>query len=174
MKPLSPDTALQRAAARCASQECCLSEIRSLLVRWGIDPNATEKILLRLEREGYIDESRYARAFVHDRVLYQRWGRLKIGAALRQKRISEGDIRVALSEIKETDYLAGLRHILTAKRRTLVGQEPRKIREKLARFALSRGFEAGLVFDHVEQCVDEDAEESNISKNTNKNDVVLS
>ena len=113
-KELSPEEALYRAAALCSTAERCKSEIEEKLSRWGISASETHRIVDRLEQEKYIDESRYCRSFVNDKIRFDHWGRIKITAALRQKKIDNE-------------------------------QSPAN-RAKLARFAISRGFEPGLVF----------------------------
>ncbi|MBR1446763.1 MAG: RecX family transcriptional regulator, partial [Alloprevotella sp.] len=84
------------ATARCARSETCRADIRMALARRGIFGEDANDLLDRLEDEGYIDEACYARAFVHDRSRYDRWGRIKIGAALRQKNIASSLINAAL------------------------------------------------------------------------------
>ena len=60
-------------------------------------------VLDALEDEKYIDSARYARAFVHDKLAYDRWGRLKMQQALRLKRIPQCDITEAFTEMIEPD-----------------------------------------------------------------------
>ena len=123
-KELSPEEALYRAAALCSTAERCKSEIE----------------------EKYIDESRYCRSFVNDKIRFDHWGRIKITAALRQKKIDNEHIQAALSQIDEGYYRTLLQEILIKKRSSLGNEESPANRAKLARFAISRGFEPGLVF----------------------------
>ncbi len=150
MKPLTPDVARQRAETRCAGQECCLHDIREVLRRWGVEGNDAAHILNHLEQEGYINESRYAEAYVHDKVNYDRWGRIKIQAALRAKHIADADISKAMEQISDDLYRKNLLALMASKQRTLGDMEPQKMREKVARFLLSRGYEPPLVFEEIE------------------------
>ncbi len=145
-KELSPEEALYRAAALCSTAEKCKSEIEEKLSRWGISATETRRIVERLEQEKYIDESRYCRSFVNDKIRFDHWGRMKIIAALRQKRIENEHIQAALSQIDEDSYRALLQELLTKKQRSLGDEESPANRAKLVRFAVSRGFEPGLVF----------------------------
>lgn len=145
-KPLTPDEALYRAAALCSTAERCANEIEEKLAGWGIPPTAASGIIEHLKREGYIDEARYCRSYVHDKIRFDRWGRLKIAAALRQKKISGEAIADALSHIDEEAYRAGLHELLDRKRQQLGDTGNPSERAKLVRFALSRGFEPGIVF----------------------------
>ncbi|MBP3229019.1 MAG: RecX family transcriptional regulator [Bacteroidaceae bacterium] len=146
-QPLTAEQALNRAAAKCAAQECCVSDIVAACLRWGLVLDEAESVAARLEAEGYIDENRYARAFVHDKVAYDHWGRVKIRAALRQKGISDSDIRAALDTVDEEQYEANLCAFLKAKSKSLPAEtDERKGREKVAAAALRRGYEPELVF----------------------------
>ena len=127
-KELSPEEALYRAAALCSTA------------------SETHRIVDRLEQEKYIDESRYCRSFVNDKIRFDHWGRIKITAALRQKKIDNEHIQAALSQIDEGYYRTLLQEILIKKRSSLGNEESPANRAKLARFAISRGFEPGLVF----------------------------
>ena len=71
-------TALNRAMALCASREYCSADIRSKLESWGICTTEAEKIISGLIREMFLDDSRYAHAFVRDKFKYNKWGRMKI------------------------------------------------------------------------------------------------
>ena len=94
-KPLSPEMALSRLATLCARAERCRSELEQKLRLWGIGAADSERILSRLEKERYFDDRRFAAAFTRDKALYSHWGRRKIEAALRLKRIEPADIAAA-------------------------------------------------------------------------------
>lgn len=143
--PPTPEEAYARAAARCAVKEYCRADWLRKLREVGVGEADAEAVVARLEREGFVDESRYARAFVHDKWEYDRWGRIKIRAALRQKGLSATDVDEALAQIDEEAYAAGLRALLAAKRRTVKADSDYARRQKLARFAAGRGFEPVLV-----------------------------
>lgn len=144
-KELTPEEAYAWAAARCSVKEYCLADWRRKLREAGVGEADAEAVLMRLEREGFVDEHRYAMAFVHDKWEYDRWGRVKIRASLRQKGLSPNDIDDALEQIDAEAYAAGLRALLAAKGRTVKADSDYVCRQKLARFAAGRGFEADLV-----------------------------
>ena len=78
MKPFNEDSALLWATSRCAQRECCRQDIKKKWMEGGLDDATCERLLDRLEDEGFIDEARYARAYVHDKLEYDHWGRLKM------------------------------------------------------------------------------------------------
>ncbi len=147
-KEYSPEEILYKAAAYCSLAERCESEVRLKLTAWGMREEALQDTIIDyLYDEKYLSEERYCRAFVHDKLLYQGWGRIKIRAMLQQKRLSAVCIREAMDTINEEEYLRVLQDILTKKAKSLQHEEPDARRIKLLRFAASRGFS----YNEVEQ-----------------------
>ncbi len=141
-------------AALCAQAEHCQQEMRDKMKRWEIDETVQNRIIARLVKERYIDDERYARAFVKDKIRYNKWGRRKVQQALWQKRIDDDIQRHVLDEIDEKEYLDVLRPLLKQKRKTIKAQSDYELNHKLMRFALSRGF----TFDIIRQCIDVEEE----------------
>lgn len=156
MKIADPTSALQWATSRCARQECCRQDIEKKLRDTPLSEEEREEVLERLENDGFIDHKRYARAFVHDKLEYDRWGRLKMAQALRLKGIDRHDIDEAFEEVIDEDhYREILKRVLESKQRTLRfdASDTRAAyaaAQKLVRFAASRGFESHLIFDAVD------------------------
>lgn len=138
---LNFEQGLQRAAALCCQSEHCVADITEKLLRWGVSREDSDRIIDRLIDEKYIDESRYALAYVRDKVRFSHWGRVKIKSMLRMLRVSEQDISNAFDSFDEAEYLGVLENVIESKRRTLPEAESYASRVKLIRFALQRGFE---------------------------------
>ena len=138
---LNFEQGLQRAAGLCCQSEHCVADITEKLLRWGVSREDSDRIIDRLIDEKYIDESRYALAYVRDKVRFSHWGRVKIKSMLRMLRVSEQDIRNAFDSFEEDEYLGVLEDVIESKRRTLPEAESYASRVKLIRFALQRGFE---------------------------------
>lgn len=134
-----------RAEAYCSAAEHCRSEVRAMLERHGAEKPDIESIINNLVKEGFIDESRYARAFVHDKVRFAKWGRVKIAQALWQKRIPQDITDAALESIEDDEYLAALRDVVKAKFRTVKGATEYERKMKTMRSVCSRGYEPALV-----------------------------
>lgn len=134
-----------RAEAYCSTAEHCRSEVRAMLERHGAEKPDIESIINNLVKEGFIDESRYARAFVHDKVRFAKWGRVKIAQALWQKRIPQDITDSALESIDYDEYLAALRDVVKAKFRTVKGATEYERKMKTMRSVCSRGYEPALV-----------------------------
>lgn len=152
-KILTPPEALHRAAALCSSAEHCTADIREKLARWGVTEADSCTIIDRLVQERFIDEQRYAVAFVKDKFRFSGWGRIKMRYALQQKHIDGSDIDHALATLDEEQYNDRLLELLQAKSRSIRDDDSEARRAKLFRFAASRGFEPSLIFNALKQVV---------------------
>ena len=141
---------LSKLTALCARAEYCSHEMRQKMRKWGADVATEEAVLAYLVKEKYIDDSRYARLFVKDRIQSNKWGRRKVEQALWQKRIDEDIRQQVLDEVDEEEYLAVLRPLLKQKRKSTKAQSDYELNQKLMRFAIGRGF----TFDIIRQCID--------------------
>ena len=154
-KPLSPGESLNKAAAYCTLCERCISEVSAKLITWGVPLDEQEKIIARLTNEKFIDEERYCRAFVNDKVKFNRWGRIKITAALREKHLPQEYIKEALENIDEDTYLQALQETIDIKRRELKGKDDFATQQKIIRHAASRGYEPSLILSTIKYKGDE-------------------
>ena len=149
MKVKTEQEAYLQLAALCAQGEHCQWELTEKMRRWEMDEAAQARVMQRLVAERYVDDERFARAFVKDKVRYNKWGRRKVEQALWQKHIDADTQQRVLSEIGDEDYLDVLRPLLQQKRRTTKAANDYELSQKLIRFALSRGF----TFDIIRQCL---------------------
>ena len=151
-KEMTEQEAYLQLAAICAQAEHCEQEMRDKMKRWELDETVQNRILARLVKERYVDDERYARAFVKDKIRYNKWGRRKVQQALWLKHI-DSDIRQrVLDEIDEKEYLDVLRPLLKQKRQSVKAESDYELNQKLVRFALGRGFS----FDIIRQCLNVD------------------
>ena len=155
MKELTPGEALNKAAAYCTLCERCVSEVTAKLTAWGVPHCEQEEIIARLIKEKFIDQARYCRAFVNDKVKFNRWGRIKITAALREKRLPQEYIKEALENIDEETYLQALKETIDIKRRELKGKDDFAAQQKIIRHAASRGYEPALIMKTIKYKGDE-------------------
>lgn len=139
-------------AALCAQAEHCQQEMRDKMRRWELDETVQNRILARLVKERYVDDERYARAFVKDKIRYNKWGRRKVQQALWLKHIDSDIQQRVLDEIDEKEYLDVLRPLLKQKRKSVKAESDYELNQKLVRFALGRGFS----FDIIRQCLNVD------------------
>lgn len=147
--PLTPAQAMNRAAALCARSEQAPGDIRDKLIKWGLAPSQASTILEQLIQQGFINEARFARAFVLDRFSFNGWGRIKIAHQLRLKGIAPDIIDDAMTVIDDDEYRKRLIALLQAKWRSVKHREPRAAWAAMMRFAASRGFEVGIAGECV-------------------------
>ena len=129
----------------CSGAEHCCAEVRAMLERHKVEADEIALILKHLVKEGYVDESRYADAFVHDKVRFAKWGRVKIAQALWQKRIPDDVADAALSGIDEDEYMTALRDVITSRYRQTKGATDYERKMKTMKSVCSRGYEPALV-----------------------------
>jgi regulatory protein len=142
MKQLSEQEALHRCAAYCSAAERCVQDIVKKLEQWEIPLPVQNNILAKLQKEGFLDEARYCRAFVNDKFKFSQWGKYKIIYELRRKQLPEAHIQEAVQQIGTDENLETLRQLLQQKRKLVTGKNDYEIRIKLLRFATGRGFDA--------------------------------
>ena len=103
-KECSAEEARSKAEAYCSLTERCTDDVLRKLEQWGAPSGASDAIVEYLKKERYIDEQRYANAFVRDKYRFNQWGRIKIAQALRMKHVASEYIYAALDEIDEEEY----------------------------------------------------------------------
>ena len=108
--------------------------------RWQLPEDERRRVIDRLTEERFIDEERYCRFFVRDKIRQNKWGRRKVEQALYMKRIPEDRVARILDEVDRETYIEILRPLLQAKRKTVKANSDYELECKLIRFALSRGF----------------------------------
>lgn len=143
--------AYQKLSALCAMSEQCCQDVLQKLKRWEVEPTMAERIVAKLVKERFIDEERYARAFVRDKFRYNHWGRVRIEMELKKRKIAQRHIEIGMEELKEEDNLETLRQIIEKKLPSVKGKNEYEIKGKLIRFALGRGFEMEDVLKVVER-----------------------
>lgn len=158
-QPLTPTQAANRASALCARCEQAPSDIREKLLKWGLSAADASQVLRQLTEQGFIDERRFANAFVKDKFMFNGWGRIKIAHQLRQKGISTEVIDEATGTLDEDKYHERLVELLRAKWRTVKTREPRAAWAAMMRFAVSRGFETSIAAECVKQVTRIDVED---------------
>lgn len=137
---MTEQEAFFKLSALCASAEHCLHEMSEKMRRWELPDDVRERVLRRLTDEKYVDEERYCRSFVADKIRYNKWGQLKIEQALAVKRIPRDISTAVLDEIDDEEYVAVLHPLLQSKRKSVKAASEYERNQKLIRFAMSRGF----------------------------------
>lgn len=153
VKPISVPEARVKIFRYCAYQERCHQEVRNKLYEYGLHGSEIEQLITDLITDGYLNEERFARSYAGGKFRMKNWGRLRIIRELEWRNITPFCIKSALSEIDEQEYIEALRNLLE-KKSSLVEEENVFVkRDKLAGFAIQKGFEPELVWGVVREII---------------------
>jgi len=155
-KIYTPLEAKRKAESYCAYQERSQQEVRDKIYLWGLHYSDVENIISYLIEENFLNEERFAKAYVLGKFRIKGWGRIKITQGLKLKQVSPPLITIALKEINPSDYFEKLSNILIKKSKLLKESDTYKRRNKLYQYALGRGYENNLILEILK---DNDLEE---------------
>ncbi|TAE40656.1 MAG: RecX family transcriptional regulator [Runella slithyformis] len=141
--------ALYKAASFCAYQERTIKEVRQRMAEWELSEQDMGVVLAELMAQNYLNETRFAKAFAGGKFRIKKWGKLKIKQELKMRGLSNELIQKGLQEIDGDQYEATLHDLIQKKAHALRGNTPLAMKQKLLRFALSRGFESDLTWDAI-------------------------
>ena len=154
-REMTGQQAYQKLTDLCSRSEHCQNEMLEKMRRWGVSEEDQAQVMERLINERYVDDSRFARAFIYDKIRYSKWGRRKVEQALWAKRIDEQISKPILDEVDDEEYLRILRPMLKQKRKSLRAGNDYEATMKLIKFALGRGFTMNI----IKQCINVDNED---------------
>lgn len=144
-KSVTPEMAYPKIRHYCGYSERCHYEVREKLFSFGLFKKDVEILLSRLIEEDYLNEERFAVLFAGGHFRQRKWGRTRIVYALRQKMVSEQNIRCGLKEIDEAEYLATLQKLALAKWKSLKDEQYMNRAAKTTAFLLQKGYERPLI-----------------------------
>ncbi len=131
----------------CAYRDRSHKEVEEKLKEMNMIPAAQEQIIFKLMQEDFLNEERFARAYVRGKFRIKKWGRIKIKQELKLREISSPIIKIALTEIDEDEYYQTLQEIAEKKLNLIHEADVYKKKKKLADYLLRRGYEAQLVYE---------------------------
>ena len=147
--------AYQKLSDLCARSEHCQQELLEKMRQWGVSDEEQAQVMERLVAERYVDDARFARAFIYDKIRYSKWGRRKVEQALWMKRIDDSISKPLLDAVDDEEYLSILRPMLKQKRKSIKANSEYELTMKLIKFALGRGF----TMDIIKQCLEVEDED---------------
>lgn len=156
-RPTSKHTSVAEARKKmerfCAYQERCHQEVHEKLRALGMIPEAIDQIIGHLIQENYLNEERFAKTFARGKFRIKKWGRRRIIQELKLRKISSYNIKSALAEINEQDYLKELDALAKKRLSQLTEKNVLKRKRKLADYLLYRGWESHLVYGKIKELV---------------------
>jgi regulatory protein len=143
------DEALAKLQRYCAYQDRCHKEVQEKLSELGIWGDDAGQVIVALIEEKFLDEERFARSFVRGKYRFKKWGRIKIKQELKKKDISSYCLKMGFQEIDEQEYMDNLITIINKKNEFLKAKNEYERKTKLAKYAMTKGYESHLVWQVV-------------------------
>lgn len=145
-------TALSKLMKFCAYQERCNAEVREKLASLGFYGDEAGEIIIELNRQGFLDEERFAKAFARGKFRIKHWGRIKISLELKQRQISDYCLNKGLEEIDEEEYLQALNKLAHQYLDKIKSE--RSVwtrRKKTSSYLIGKGYEPDLVYNLLKE-----------------------
>jgi len=135
----------------CVYQDRCHKEVEQKMREYNLIPEAKEMILLSLLQDNFLNEERFAKSFARGKFRIKHWGKQRIVRELKFRDISSYNIKTALKEIDEQEYLKTI-YSITEKRNEAIS-EPNiyKRKRKLIDFLMRKGYENELIYKTVDE-----------------------
>ena len=133
----------------CIYQDRCHQEVERKMTEYQLIPEAKEKILLHLMQHNFLNEERFSRSFARGKFRIKNWGKQRIVRELKNKNISNYNIKSALKEINEDEYLQTIYRITENRNNSITEKNIYKRKKKLQDFLLRKGYEYDLIFKTV-------------------------
>ena len=150
-KSYTLEQALSRLQRYCTYQDRCHIEVERKLTEMRMIPQAKEQIIMSLIEDDYLNEERFALAFVKGKFRIKKWGRIRLKAELKKRKISKYLIKSALEQISEKDYLFTFEELANRKANSIKADSILLKKKKLADYLIYRGWESNLVYKKVNQ-----------------------
>ena len=152
-KTYTVEEALSKLQNYCSYQERCHQEVRRKLVSMRMIPEAIDQIIVALLDHNFLNEERFAKAYVRGKFRIKKWGRRRLTLELKKKEIGIFNINQAISQINELDYLEVFNDLSESRLLFIKESNKLKKRKKLADYLLYRGWESHLVYQRVNELV---------------------
>ena len=150
-KVYSVEEARRKLEHYCSYQERCHKEVNQKLRDMNMIPQAIDLIIVHLMDQNFLNEERYAKAFVRGKFRIKKWGKYRITLELKRKGITKNLITSALKEISDFDYQKTFHELAEKKASTINETNSQKKKKKLADYLLYRGWESHLVYEKVNE-----------------------
>ncbi len=145
-KRLTPDQARIKIQSYCAYQERSHREVRDKLYSFGLYKDDVDQLTVELLDQNFLNEERFAQAYVSGKFRIKRWGRKKIELHLKEKGVSAYCIKQGFKEIDADEYLKVLSELADYKMKSVTAKNDFERKAKTANYLVGRGFESELVW----------------------------
>ncbi|MBS9774771.1 MAG: regulatory protein RecX [Tenacibaculum sp.] len=129
----------------CVYQDRCHKEVEKKLLEYDLIPEVKEEVLLHLMEHNFLNEERFSKSFARGKFRIKKWGKQRITRELKFRDISNYNIKTALKEIDDNDYLSTLYELANKKNQSISEKDIFKRKKKLINFLQYRGYETDLI-----------------------------
>lgn len=138
----------------CVYQDRCHKEVEQKMRDYELIPEAREMILLSLMQDNFLNEERFAKSFARGKFRIKSWGKQRIIRELKFRDISAYNIKTALKEIDENEYLETIYRVTENRNNVISESDNYKRKKKLIDFLMRKGFENELIFKTVNEILE--------------------
>lgn len=142
---------LFRVRAWCDYQERSQQQVRDKLYSWGLHRDEVERLIAELISDNYLNEERFARAYVSGKFRIKKWGRRKILEGLKPHRLSAYCVRAGMQEISEDEYFETAQSLVTRKASLIMGTDQYKLRIRLYNYLMQKGYEREVIMGAIDR-----------------------
>ena len=114
-------------------------------------PEVIDNILVYLIQNNYLNEERFAKAYVRGKFRIKKWGKNRLVRELRFREISRYNIDTALKEIDLDDYYNTLDELVNKRISQVKENNLYKKKKKVADYLLYRGWESHLIYERLNE-----------------------
>ena len=144
--------ALDHAVRMLAERSCSRREIERKLTLARFDPDVTDLVLFKLEKENLLNDREFAMQWVHSRS--RKYGASRIRQELRTKGIDEDIASEILEDLSEEDQLRQAVALAVKKIRSLQPScEEKKWKQRITSFLVRRGYSWDLALKAFEEAM---------------------
>lgn len=140
---MSRDQYFSKAMAFCTHSEKCISDVQKKMVQWDVSETDQEFIIDALIAENFINEERYASAFVNDKIKFNYWGKQKVRFQLLQKGLPSEVVTMCLQQFPDDIYFEIAEGLMLKKCAQL--ENDVQMHNKVIKYMFGKGFDYDLI-----------------------------
>lgn len=147
IKTYTPEEAKRALEHYCVYQDRCHKEVEEKLSKMRLIPEIIEQVITHLISENFLNETRFAQSFARGKFRIKKWGKNRIVRELKFRNITDYNIKIALKEIEQADYIETLDNLILKKLEASKETNVFKKKKKIIDYLLRQGFESALIYE---------------------------
>lgn len=136
---------LEKMKQFCVYRERSHQEVRNKLLKEQVYGDDLERVMAELIEENYLNEERFAIAYVTGKFRQNKWGKNKIRTELKRFQVSPYCERKAFEALDDGEYFQVAQELWEKKMATLKGGNTYQNRQKVTTYMLGKGYEYEVI-----------------------------